>query len=176
MHASKGAGLSFFRGAGAFVLSKRNKRASGQFLQLRSDFKTRLKPLKRNAGSRQSRSHAKITPRCETREDRSSVGATLSTTYEIPRRFNRFLNRSPVKGVLRKNMRRLRAQIDTSPHVARINGIDGILHVLDAFLAGHSANFQIERMLVVRLVRIAHALRLEFLRRVFRAAAAAVVL
>lgn len=73
-------------------------------------------------------------------------------------------------------MRRLRAQIDTSPHIARINGIDGILHVLDAFLAGHSTNFQIERMLVVRLVRIAHALRLEFLRQVFRAAAAAVVL
>lgn len=72
-------------------------------------------------------------------------------------------------------MRRLRAQIDTSPHVASINGIDGILHVLDAFLAGHSANLQIEHMLVVRLVRIAHALRLEFLRRVFRAAAAVVL-
>ena len=97
-------------------------------------------------------------------------------TYEIPRRFNRFLNRSLVKGVLRKNMRRLRTQIDTSPHVACINGIDGILHVLDAFLAGHSTNLQIERMFVVRLVRIAHALRLEFLRRVFRTAAAAVVL
>ena len=73
-------------------------------------------------------------------------------------------------------MRRLRAQIDTSPHIARINGIDGILHVLDAFLAGHSTNLQIERMFVVRLVRIAHALRLEFLRRVFRTAAATIVL
>ena len=110
------------------------------------------------------------------REAEAQLAPPLSTTYEIPRRFNRFPNRSLVKGVLRKNMRRLRTQIDTSPHVARINGIDGILHVLDAFLAGHSANLQIEHMLVVRLVRIAHALRLEFLRRVFRAAAAAVVL
>ena len=73
-------------------------------------------------------------------------------------------------------MRRFRTQIDTSPHVARIDGVDGILHVLDAFFAGHSTNFQIERMFVVRLVRVAHAYRLEFLRRVFRAAAAAVVL
>ena len=97
------------------------------------------------------------------REGGSSIGATLSMTYEIPRRFDRFFNGSLVKSVLRKNMRRFRTQIGTSPHIARIDGIDGILHVLDAFFAGHATNLQIERMFVVRLVRIAHAHCLEFL-------------
>ena len=95
--------------------------------------------------------------------------------HEVARRSNRLFDRSLVKGAFRKDMRRFGIEVDARPHIARINRIDGILNALDTFLASHSANFQIERRIVIRLVGVAHLRRFEFLRRVFRTATAAVI-